>query len=164
MPTPLHFQTRNIQGLSGGTMQLFDTDGTTQIGTSYVCPNLQALDVTHKAEYEEIPNQAGATGSLIITNEWIEITFDTIPQGTNDANARNSAAIPPAGATARITGLPIIRIGPFADGLNTNGASTQPWFYLGDGGLGGAAKEHWNGKITLRRYPAITTAAAVAAS
>jgi hypothetical protein len=61
---------------------------------------------------------------------------------------------------AAITGLPIIQIGTFADGLNTNGANTQPWIYEGDGGIAGKAKEKWDGKITLRRYKDILAAAA----
>lgn len=128
--------------------------------TGYVSPNLQGLSAGHKAEVARIPNSSGQTTALIVTDEWIELTFDYIPQGTSDANARASGTLPPILSKAAVAGLPIIQIGAFADGLNTDGSTTQPWIYEGDGGIEGKAKEHWDGKITLRRYVNIASTAA----
>jgi hypothetical protein len=151
---------RNLQGLTGGTIVIKGTDGAPIAG--YVSPNLQGFDLTHKATVDRVANQSGNTASLIITDEFIQITFDFIPQGTSLANALKSATIPPPGATAAITGLPIIPIGSFADGLNTDGTSTQPWIYETDAGVNGKAKEKWEGKITLTRYVGITSGTAIA--
>jgi hypothetical protein len=157
-----------IQGLNGGLIRFKNPDGAT--GTligGYVSPNLQGLDFSHKGEVTRIPDQSGATAVLYVCDEWIELTFDFIPQGSSSANAKISAQLPKILAKAEVCGLPVIPIGSFADGLNTHtanfagaGSSTQPWIYEGDGGGNGKAKEHWDGKITLRRYTGIDTGAA----
>lgn len=156
----LHLAARNIQGLAGGTIAFKNPDGSSIAG--YVSPNLQGLDISHKASVDRVPNQSGDTGCIIITDEYIEVAFDFFPQGSTLTFALASAQIPQAGASAQISGLPIIKLGPFADGLNTNGATTNPWIYEADGGLNGKAKEKWDGKITMRRYVAITNATAIA--
>lgn len=150
-----------LQGLTGGLIR-FLTPTNSSVGSSlagYVSPNLQGLDFSHKGEVSKISDQGGATAVLYVCDEWIELTFDYIPQGTTSANAKLSAQIPPLLSKAEICGLPVIPIGSFADGLNTHtaafagdAASTQPWIYEGDGGGTGKHKEHWDGKITLRRY------------
>lgn len=158
------FNGKMLQSLTGGTIVFTEPpasgSGAGSTIAGYVSPNLQNLDLLHKGDVDLVPNQAGQIASLIVTDEWIELVFDYFPQGTDDTNARASATLPKIGSKAAITGLPIVQIGSFADGLNTNGSSTQPWIYLGDGGVGGHAKEKWDGKITLRRYVNITSAAA----
>lgn len=148
----------NLQGLSGGAIAFTQPSGTALTG--YVSPNLQGFSLSHKAAVEMVPNQAGQQASMMITDEWIELTFDYFPQGTTAANAKLSATLPEVGSKAAITGLPIVQIGAFVDGLNTNGSSTQPWIYEADGGLDGKSKEKWDGKIALRRYVGITSGAA----
>lgn len=152
-----------LQGLSGGTIRCKNPDSSTgTLVSGYVSPNLQGLDFNHKGEIARIPDQSGQTATLIVTDEWIELTFDFIPQGATLANAKLSAQVPQLLAKFEICGLPIIPIGSFADGLNTHtsafggdAASTQPWIYEGDSGGSGKAKEHWDGKLTLRRYVGI---------
>lgn len=156
----LFINARNLQGLTGGTIAIKNPDGTALSG--YVSPNIQSISAGHKASVDRVPNQSGNTGALIITDEYIELAFDFIPQGTSLTNAKASASVPQAGSSAAITGFPIIRLGPFADGFNTDGASTQPWIYEADGSLDGHAKEKWDGKLTLRRYTDITLATAIA--
>ena len=158
-----HFNGKHVQSLTGGAIVFTEPpasgSGAGSTIAGYVSPNFQNLDVLHKGDVDLVPNQAGQISSLIVTDEWIELTFDYFPQGTDDTNARASATLPKIGSKAAITGLPIVKLGSFTDGLNTDGASTQPWIYLGDGGVAGHAKEKWNGKITLRRYVAISSAA-----
>jgi hypothetical protein len=154
-----------LQGLTGGELRWkTPTDGTvgTDIGSAWVSPNLQGCDVSHHAEIIKLPNQAGQTATILITDEWIEVTFDYIQQGSTTANSIKSALLPPPGSKAEICGFPVIKIGNFADGLNTHtsgfsgdATSTQPWIYEADAGINGKAKENWDGKVTLRRYIAI---------
>lgn len=153
-----HLNAKLLQGLTGGTIAFTQPNGAAITG--YVSPNLQSLRYSHKGEIKKVPTQGGNTGALVACDEFIELTFDFIPQGTSDANARESASVPELLSTGQVSGLPIIQIGSFADGLNTNGASTQPWIYEGDADGGGAAKEVWDGKITLRRYVSIASGAA----
>lgn len=152
-----------LQGLEGGLVRFkTPTNGSTGTasGAGYVSPNLQGLDFSHKGEVKKIRNQAGQFATIMITDEWIELTFDYIPQSDTLANAKLAAVIPPLGSKFEICGLPVFAIGNFVDGLNTHtanfaapGTSTQPWIYEGDGGGGGKAEpEPWNGKLTLRRY------------
>jgi hypothetical protein len=158
-----------LQGLLGGILR-WKSPTNSSVGTAisaYVSPNLQGLDFSHKGEVSKIADQGGATAVLYVCDEWIELTFDYIPQGATSADAKNAATIPPLLSKAEICGLPVIPIGSFADGLNTHtgtatsspfggdAASTQPWVYEGDGGGSGKNKEHWDGKITLRRYTGI---------
>lgn len=155
-----HLNKRQLHGIAG-TVTFKNPDGTAIAG--YVCPNIQGLEFSHKGKVEKIPDQSGNTGAIIAFDDYIEVTFDFIPQGTSEANARTSALIPQLLATATITGFPIIKLGPFTDGLNTDGGSTQPWIYEGDGSGSGNAESHWTGKVTLRRYVSITNTAAVIA-
>lgn len=147
----------NLQGLTNGAIAFTQPSGTVISG--YVSPNLQGLDIKHDGTIDRVPNQAGQTASLMVTDEWLELTFDYFPQGSSAANAKKSAILPELLSKAAITGLPIFQIGAFADALNTDGASTQPWVYEGGGGYSGKAKEKWDGKITLRRYVAIASGA-----
>lgn len=151
----LFLNKRNLQGLTGGTITLKQPDGSAYSG--YVSPNLQGLEVAHKATSDKVANQSGNTGAIIITDEYLEVTFDFIPEGTSLANALASARIPQPGSTAVIAGLPVIPMGTFTDGLNASS-----WIYEADAGVNGKAKEHWDGKITLRRYVDITAPAAIA--
>lgn len=155
----VHVNAKLQQGLVGGTIAFTQPSGTSITG--YVSPNLQGLAASHKATVDRIPNQGGRTGALIINDEYIELTFDYFPQGSTDAASRASATLPEPGSKAAVSGLPIIQIGTFVDGLNTNGSSTQPWIYEGEGGdVSGKAKEKWDGKISLRRYTDIPSGAA----
>jgi hypothetical protein len=166
-----HLAKRLIQGIgaySGGSPGTFaagtiawkNPDGTAFApGAGYVSPNLQGLDYSHKGKVDKILNQAANTGALVITDEYIELSFDYIPQGTSDATARAAAAVPPLGSSATITNLPIIQIGTFADALNA-----ANWIYEGDGGGSGKiGSPNWDGKISLRRYVDITTPTAILA-
>lgn len=129
----------------------------------YISPNLQTLKVKHGAEIDRIKAQTGNTTSLISSDEYLECTFDFIAEGSTIANAKLSMGIPPALSGVTVTGLPIIAMGPFTDGLNTNGANTQPWIYEADGSGNGNADKKWDGTLTLRRYPFITSATAIVA-
>lgn len=152
-----HLVKRHLQGLTGGTITLVNPDGSAITG--YVSPNLQGLNYSHKAQVDRVPNQSGNTGSLIIRDDMLEITFDFFPQGTNAANAALSALVPAAGASAVIAGLPVIQLGGFADAFNSDA-----WIYEGDANGTGSATEKWTGQITLRRYKDITNPVAVAAA
>lgn len=160
-----------IQGMTGGMIR-FKTPHDGQVGDAlagYVSPNLQGVSFNHKGDVGNIPNQGGAKATLYVTDEWIELTFDYIQMGSTTANALASAQLPPLLSKAEICGLPVFPIGSFADGLNTHtanfaapGTSTQPWIYEGDGDGSGKAKEHWDGKLTLRRYLNIPSSATYA--
>ncbi len=144
----------HIFSMTGGALGITALSG-------YISPNLTTLKVKHGAEVDRIRAQTGDTASAIYSDEYLECTFDFIPEGTTIANAILSAGIPPAGSGVTITGLPIIHLGPFTDGLNTNAANTQPWIYEADGNQNGNSEKKWDGSMTLRRYIGITSATAV---
>src|SRR5438128_11696061 len=107
-----HLAKRQLQGFSGATIAWKNPDGTTFApGAGYVSPNIQGLDYSHKGKVDKILNQAANTGALVITDEYIELSFDYIQQGSTEAHARESAAVPPLGSSATIAGLPVIQIG-----------------------------------------------------
>jgi hypothetical protein len=122
---------------------------------AYVQPNLQGMDLGHKAKVDHIIDGAtGNTGSLLISDEMLEITFDYIPEGDAIASALTAAYLPQIGSAGKITTAPIIQIGTFADAFNTG--AKYSWLYEGDASVHGKPEEKWTGKITLKRYASMT--------
>jgi hypothetical protein len=152
----------HVFGLYTGDIKFLASDGSTAF-TGYVQfdKNNQSLELKHNGTVDRIVGQTGEITSLIAHGEHLEVTLDFIPEGATLAAAKAGAAIPPGVYGAKITGLPIIIMGSFSDALNTDGGSTQPWFYEFDGTISGAAEGKWTGKITLHRYPSITSAAVI---
>jgi hypothetical protein len=166
MPTPTNAAqvgAAHIQGLKVGTsafgaITFTNPDGTSMSG--YVSPNLTSAQIKPSAKTEKVAGQDGYTSSLYGCDEMLEMTFDLIYEGDTIAHAISSAGLPQHLASAGITGFPVIPLGPFADGINTNGATTQPWFYESDAQVN-AKNPFWDGSVTLRRYRKITSAAAI---
>lgn len=151
-----HIGKAQIVGLSGAALGMASVTG-------YVSPNMQSLKVGHQAEVERIKNQVGEVTTLISSGDYIECSFDFIPEGGTStdntiAKAKLSASLPATLAAVTITGLPIIQVGPFTDALNTNPGNTQPWIYEGGGELSGPNSTKWTLTFTLRRYINITSA------
>jgi hypothetical protein len=128
--------------------------GSTVVG--WVMPNLQAADITHHASEEMIRSKSGAITSGIVSGEYLECTFQLIPESDSVANAAKSAAIFSAGTTFVISGMPTIAAGPFPDAFNVDSGGTAPatsrWIYFS----GGSSKHSNTGivtqSITLRRF------------
>jgi hypothetical protein len=140
----------HIHGLSGAALGVASLSG-------YVSPNLQSLRLSHKGKIDEIEGQIGEVTGFIATDDAVECDFDYIPEGSSIANAKLSAGIATNGAPHTITGLPIIAVGRFTDVFNTNGANTQPWFYMGDADVNGPHETKWTARIRLKRYINITS-------
>lgn len=148
---------RHIVGITVGAFTVAGLSGT----ISY---DERSLRVVHQGEITKVKNEAGETIGLIATNEGIEATFTMIPYGTNKTNAIASLAAPPLLAGVTITGMDVVPIGSFADGLNvTGGGNAQPWIYEGGWEISGTGDgEPWTITVTLRRYPLVTSATAIA--
>lgn len=143
-----------IFGMSGGALGIASLSG-------YVSPNLKTLRLGHNNTADEIKGQDGEISALIFSGDYIECTFDFIPQGTTVANAKKAAGVPASGAGVTVTGLPIIAFGPFSDALNTDSGNTQPWIYFGGGSISGESEQKWTATLPLRRYIGITSATAI---
>lgn len=138
----------HIYSLSGGSLAC-----TTLAG--YVSPNLQTLRANHNADITEIKGQDGNVNGLIANNDWVECTFDFIPQGATVANSKASAGTPAAGTGFTLAGLPIITFSGVVDIFNSGA-----WIYVG-GTFELPADRNAVGSITLRRYPGITSTTAI---
>ena len=151
----------HILGITVGTIVITDNDGgTTLTGTATY--DERSLQVSHNGNISKIKNESGDTCALIATDDVLECRFNFIPYGTTVAAATAAAAGPDLLASAAITGMPIFKMGPFADALNTDSGSTQPWFYEGGWDVNGSADgEPWSISFSLFRYPNITSAAAI---
>jgi hypothetical protein len=151
----------HIQGFGSGAIVFTNPDATTISG--YVSPNLQTLALKGSADNQKIKSQnSGDTTSIIGMDDMVELTFDFIAEGATLLAAKASASAPQNLAGAAITGLPIISFGRFTDVLNTNGTSTQPWIFEMDAQVNGKLQA-WEGSITLRRYPGITSTTSIIA-
>ena len=144
----------HIFGMGSGALGISAVSG-------YISPNIKTLKLGHTSDVDRIKSQAGGITSLIGSGDYLECTFDFIPEGSSIANAKLSAGIPAVLSGVTITGLPILAIGPFSDALNTNGTNTQPWFYEGGGSVNGESEQKWTSTLPLRRYLEITSATAI---
>lgn len=147
-------------GILVGATTFAPGDGVTMSGTlSY---EHQSLRFAHQGEITEIKNEDGDVCALVATNETLECTFNFIPYGTSVANAIASIQSPRLLTGFDITGFPVFRMGTFADALNTDSGSTQPWIFVGGWeGNGDNSGEPWSISVTLRRFPQITNATAL---
>ena len=169
MPTSVSTQHGQVHlfGLAMTTAKCFSVaDGTTELFSAFVMPNVQSADLTHEGESERIKSSSGDYTGIILSGEKLSCSFDVVPEATwntNTAttmtNAGQSASLPPLGATFKLNGLPVIAAGSFTDAFNV-AASGVPagnrWIYEGGGSESGKATSHYTMKITLHRYPAIT--------
>ncbi len=126
----------------------------------YVSPNITAPKIVHREPgNKEVLTQVGEVGGKIfILDDVLEATIEFIPEGTTKANALLSGGLPVPGSPVTISGMPIQVVGSFADAWNTNGGSTQPWFYEGGGAINGNPNsENWTMTLPLKRYKNITS-------
>lgn len=150
----------HLVGVAAGTIVFTNPDGSTLAGT--ISYNRRSLRVAHNIEVERVSDEDGDVVGLCAGGEFLEGAFTFIPYGTSIANATASHSVPFPLARAAISGFPVFPMGNFADALNTNSGSTQPWIYEGgaeanfDAGVGPSSYS-----ITLRRYPSITSGTAI---
>ena len=145
------------------TYTVYDATGTT-LGSGWVNPITASVSVSHQASVETVTNESGDVVAVIGHGEYLEATFELIPSGSSVANARKAATLFPLGSTVVTAGFDVIRMGPFADGLNVAGGSapeTSRWLYNG----GATDKITSDGKaglsVPLKRYPYIVGGAAI---
>lgn len=137
---------------------LYAPGGTSVAG--YVTPITNGASITHQAASEMIANEAGEIAANLGHGEHIECSFDLIPAGSSDANAKTSATIPALGSTMVTTGLKIIPAGPFTDALNVAASGGLPaqarWIYMGGGSVRLSSEGHATLSLPMKRFPAIT--------
>jgi hypothetical protein len=95
-------------------------------------------------------------------DDMVECTFDFIAEGSTLLAAKASAAAPQNLAGAAITGFANYRFGPFHGCFEHERHNTQPWIFEMDAQVNGKLQA-WEGSITLRRYPLITSTTAIVA-
>lgn len=150
MPTQIgKAQIRTLDGAALGIATL----------AGYISPNLQSLRLVHNAEIDKVKGQNGNTKSIASSDDFLECQFDFIPEGSSTANAKLSAGIPAALAAVVPSGLPVIKMGGWADALNvtSGGQDANPWIYEGGAQINGLADGKWTATMTLRRYVEISS-------
>jgi hypothetical protein len=146
-----------VQGLGAGVV-VFTSPAGVALYSGSITPKPIKFDAKHVASVKDIKNQNGQTVGFIASDEHLEMTFDVIPEDpTSQANVLIAASIPPMLSKAVITGLKIIAIGPWSDGLNVGGAGilAAPWIYKEGAGLNGDQENPWGINLTLFRYPLV---------
>jgi hypothetical protein len=152
---PFQGGTGHVFGLATFALAVKQADGSTTI-SGYISPNLQSLKLRHMGTVDRIKGQTGHITGIITSGEYVECDFDFIPEGSSVANSIASARIPPGGSAATISGLQVIPVGSFDDVFNTG-----VWFYEFEGTYNGVNDGKATTTLTLRRYPNITSGAAV---
>ncbi len=149
-------------GVDGQTTITFTNPGGSPAISGTISYNKRNIRLVHNGETVRTLDEDGDIVALTFGSEFLEGVFTFIPYGSTYANATASRQLPSLGASAAISGFDIFVMGSFADALNTNGATTQPWIYEGGGEDNqNAGLEPSTLTITLRRYPAITSATVI---
>jgi len=139
-----------IYGFGSAAMDVPDLVG-------YVSPQLTTADIEHQGAVREVRNQSGQLNALIIADDdTLTWTINFIPQAGTRADALKSAWLPPIGARIKITGMPVVKIGSFADAFNAD--TTNPWIYEGDGRINCVSNENWTATLKCRRFKNIASA------
>jgi hypothetical protein len=142
---------------------MYDATGAL-IVTGYISPEIESYDITGECDTEEVRNNNGEVVGHITYNNRLTLTVNFVPVGTSAtaATALNErlfgCAIPQGNGTVAISGAPIINFGGYADAINT--ASGGRWIYAGGGSIKTTQTGKATGTITLKRFPAISAAAA----
>ena len=153
-----------LYGLFSCSLVMNDSVAGASIKVSgYITPQATGARLVHAASVTRIKNSGGFTSTIVGGDEQLECAFDFIPHGSSFSFARESAELPGIPCAVKISGLPILRIGPWSDALNYDGAgqatglTNTPWIYEGGATLSGTSDSHWTGSFTLHRYQGITT-------
>lgn len=166
MPTQIYTGSRHLLGLAkltAGTPSTVaidmksQSDGLTTI-SGYISPNMQSGRLTNNADVIDIRNSAGVLASIIANDEFLECSFDFVPEGSNYANALLSGTLPPIPTFVAITGMMVIPCGPWSDAFNvtSGGLLACPWIYRGGGTVNGTAAGQVTLSMTLRRHQGFT--------
>ena len=146
-----------------GTFTLYPpTAGSTAV-TGYVAGTVSGINVNHAAESSMIKNQDGDVDAVITHGEYLEATFEIIASGTTKDLVKLHASLPEANSTLAISGLEIIPMGPFSDGLNVSGASLPlmaRWIYTGGASVRLSTDGHATISLPVKRFPALVGATA----
>ena len=161
-----------------GKGHAFSLDGflvNDSLGTYTSRLNLQSVRVSTNGEVDQIVGQSGEIESVMFTGDFLEASFEVIPEGATLANAYLGCAIPQRGTRFTATGfgtkpdgtITLVPIGPFLNsGVNSSGTSvtdTQPWVFI-SGELNAGVNGKWTASWTMRRYPNVTVSAITAIS
>ena len=122
----------------GGTVTLYAADGTTAVNSGPLAVGaIQSVDVTHEDDAFEPKDSTGKVVSHVVANnDRLTLNLTALLSGNSSANAALSASLPYGNGRATITGCPVIKMGPWADAINTNTAvapNTYLWIYAGGG-------------------------------
>jgi hypothetical protein len=152
----------------GGTVTLYDPDGTTAVTSGPVAVGaIQSGTITHDDDSIEVKDKDGKVVSHVaVNNDRLTLNITAVLSGNSSANAALSASLPLGNGRATITGCPVIAMGPWADAINTNTASTPNtylWIYAG----GGQVSLNNDGTASLtasfKRYANVASASSDAA-
>lgn len=147
----------HIHGLDDGTpLAQADLSG-------YVSPKIETLRLSHGSDVDRIKGGQGNSEAAIYQDEFLECTFEVIPQGTTIANAKKAAGLPQPGQGFTTSGMEVIEIGSWADALNVTvgDPGANPWIYEGGGSINGFTDQKWSLSLPLRRYRSISSVTAI---
>lgn len=140
MATPTQLNKAHVFGIPA-TFVLYAPNGSSAI-SGYTSPNISGANLTHHAQEDMIKSSTGEYTGIIMSGEYLECTFDLVPEGTtSQALAALSAPLPALGSSVAITGLPYIPSGGTTDG-SAGGFCDGTWGAFNSGGSG----------VTLNRW------------
>ena len=149
-----------ITGFAGAAVLTWP-DASTLSGT--ITRNTESLEVSTNANLREQENSSNEVTSLLGSRDYLECSWNFVPDGATISAAVISGAVPQSGTGMAVSGFPIIKMGPFSDGLNTNAGNTQPWIVQPGARIVGSKEGPWAVQFSARRYIGITSATPIVA-
>ena len=152
----------------GGTMVLYAADGTTAVNTGPLAVGaIQSGEITHNEDSIVSKDSVGvAIAHTVVGNDNLELSITAILSAATKNNAALSASLPLGNGRCTITGCPVIKMGPWADAINTNTASapnTYLWIYAGGGKVSLQNDGTASFSATFKRFRSIDSSSSAAA-
>lgn len=148
----------------GGTVTFYTASNpATPVNTGPITVGaLQSLSATHEDEVIEVKDSNGLTISTVAANnDRIAVEFTALLSADTANNAALSGSLPYANGFFKLTGCPVIKMGPWSDALNVSSSGSAPdinlYVYTG----GGKVQLNNDGTATFtasgKRYTALPT-------
>jgi hypothetical protein len=141
------------------TIVFYDNSGTS-LGSAFVTPAIEEIDVTVGGASDEQEGVDGDIEHVHFKGEYLELNLNCRAVGSDVANALKSSTLPSGGFTAAITGAKIFRAGDFTDAVNVGGSGNlaNRWIVQPGAKFTGPSTDRARINVTLRRYPSIAAA------
>jgi len=145
------------------TVTLYGLDGTAIAGL-YANSELQSINVRVVNSSHITIGYDANPAAVHSSGDYLEGDFEIMPMGTNLAGAKTESIVLEPMMQIGFVGMPVIKFGPWTDGLNVGGSGIQlrRWIHLGGDSITLRPGQPSPKTIKLHRFQNITGGAVIA--